>query len=80
MLSDDGNAAQPMMDHMQILHKCKDCQVDHFHKQKSQHRNLNVSQEFQESQISEQDDIPEFIDDHDVLDHIQAVDACHPQS
>ncbi|KAF8227936.1 hypothetical protein L208DRAFT_1039912, partial [Tricholoma matsutake] len=29
MLTDHGNAARPTMDHMQILHECKDCQVDH---------------------------------------------------
>ena len=68
------------MDHMQILHECKDCQADHFRQQRSRHRNLNISLEFQESRVSEQDRVAGFIDEHNVFHHIQAVDDCHPQS
>jgi hypothetical protein len=53
-----GDGSEPFrstMDHMQILHECKDCQADYFRQQKSRYRNLNVSQEVQESQISERD-------------------------
>ncbi|KAF8225506.1 hypothetical protein L208DRAFT_1305972 [Tricholoma matsutake] len=68
------------MNHMQILHKCRDCQADHFCQQRSQYRNLNVSQEVQESRVSEKDSLAKFADEEDILNHIEAVDACHSQT
>ena len=65
---------QKTMDHMQILHECRDCQADHFRHHRSWHRNQNVSQEVQESWISEADG---FADEQDILTHVEAVEACH---
>jgi hypothetical protein len=80
MSCDSSKPARTTMDHMQILHECKDCQADHFRQQKSRYRNLNISPEIQAVRISEKDGLAEFVDEQEILSHIEAVDACHSRS
>lgn len=62
---------------MQILHECKDSRDDHFNNRRNRHRNLISGDLVGHGRIAIDDELNDHEDDVNLLDHFEAIEACH---